>query len=781
MSTNNKISSHVENQFPFYTRGDAVDTSGANFITFVKAYYEWLEQANNAIEVSRNLLNYQDIDNTYDRYLEYFHREIMGSIPRKTLTDRKLLAKHIKDIYRSRGSEISYRLLFRILYNEEIEFYYPGEDILRASDGRWTQRVSVKIAKPRVGSFNLGDSITGIISGATATVDEIYPIIETGVPVDEIYITSLDGVFQDGELVKNSSNTVNATIYGTTGPMQAVTVTTGGGGVGHLVGDTVSLTGSGSGATGTVTSITNRSALNFTITNGGSGYQTNAVVTISTGGSGVGAAFTVSAISDTEVIFINTDTITGMRNVVINTGPVFPSLGANSATLSANLAIANVSTALNKALNFDQETVGTISAISISSRGRNYGDGLPTILIRQPRIEALAISDAVKGGFKGNNAIITPSYATGTIRSIDIVLNGAGYIKGSTVTIANQTRVGTENGTGLPLVSGVTNYPGGYTDTKGFLSWNNRLQDNYYYQEYSYEIESDQFLKTYKSIVKNILHPTGTELFGRKNIFNTANSIVTIGAITDRGGDSVVLANTDQAIVETLSLTDTLNGGLLAESATAESLTSVDTPNATMITNTVPLSTESITPVDTTGGTLVSLTQTISESVTTADVTDSTYLGVGSVAESVITTDATNSTMVTGQPGEAIGESASQLDTVTATIVNGPWTGTGDYANTTFANSVSGAFDNVPIFFLDGYSESDFDDTPRLVLYNDSLGDGVASFDTDFSVGNTVNFEVTGQSNTTSFTIGKIASNSSFKVTTDILPPVNIAAVRKAT
>ena len=90
MSTPFKTSNIIEQQFPDFVRDD-----GPNLVAFLKAYYEWTEQANNNIEVSKNLLNYQDIDNTYDKYLEYFHREIMGSIPRSTLVDRKLLAKHI--------------------------------------------------------------------------------------------------------------------------------------------------------------------------------------------------------------------------------------------------------------------------------------------------------------------------------------------------------------------------------------------------------------------------------------------------------------------------------------------------------------------------------------------------------------------------------------------------------------------------------------------------------------------------------------------------------------
>ena len=146
-----KISNIIEDQLPFFVRGD-----NPNFTHFLKAYYEWMDQANNAIEVSKSLLDYQDIDKTYDKYFEFLHRELMPTIPRSILADKKKLAKSIKDLYRARGSEQSYRLLFRLLYNDEIDFYYPGEDILRLSDGRWVIETAVRVGEP------LASSITNI-------------------------------------------------------------------------------------------------------------------------------------------------------------------------------------------------------------------------------------------------------------------------------------------------------------------------------------------------------------------------------------------------------------------------------------------------------------------------------------------------------------------------------------------------------------------------------------------------------------------------------------------
>jgi len=524
MSIDNKISTLVEQQFPDFVRDD-----GPNLVAFIRSYYEWAEQSNNAIEVSKNLLNYQDIDTTYDKYLEYFHREIMGSIPRSTLVNRKLLAKHIKDIYRARGSESSYRLLFRILYNEEIEFYYPGEDILRASDGRWVKESTIRVGAPRNGptSLFINERIIGLTSGATAIVNKIDSSLSGGAPVDELYLLDINGVFQDLELVAlEKDNNIFASIFAGAGPLQAIQITQGG--AFHRKDDIVSLASdSGSGASGGVTETSDKSSVGWNIENGGEGYTANAVITI-VNNSGFDAAFTISGISNTEIISLNTDIINPFQNVALNTGPTFVSLGANTSSVSANLASANVSSVLSSVFSFANTTVGSISSINVTNYGYGYSGALPTATIIQQNILD-AFIPAPSGGIKGSNARIIAENVAGSITSVNITSFGSNYSKFDEVTVTNSTRAGTQNAKGNPVTSGIVNYPGKYIDTKGWLNWNNKLQDNFYYQEYSYEIRSDQFTNTYRELVKNIVHPGGTKMFGRIRLFSDVEpSIVTI-------------------------------------------------------------------------------------------------------------------------------------------------------------------------------------------------------------------------------------------------------------
>lgn len=129
-----KLSLLINSQLPEFIRSD-YDT----FVAFIEAYYEYLEQDQGAQELLQNAISYSDIDRTTDDFVEYFIQQYCNNIPRNAFADKKVLVKYIKDLYSFKGSEKSFRLLFRLLYNEDVQFYYPKDDILIPSSGQWVQ------------------------------------------------------------------------------------------------------------------------------------------------------------------------------------------------------------------------------------------------------------------------------------------------------------------------------------------------------------------------------------------------------------------------------------------------------------------------------------------------------------------------------------------------------------------------------------------------------------------------------------------------------------------
>lgn len=198
---NKNYSNLIEQQFPDFVRED-----GPNLVAFVKAYYEWMEESGQVTDATKSLLSYRDIDATLDQYVVYFHDELMANIPQNVLADKRLLAKNIKSFYRARGSEKSYKLLFRILYDDDVEFYYPAEDILRCSDGRWQLDKKLRVNGNDT-TYNMeGYEITGGTSGATAVVEQVIKtILDSGFEVFELLLTSIDGTFLDAETVTSTN------------------------------------------------------------------------------------------------------------------------------------------------------------------------------------------------------------------------------------------------------------------------------------------------------------------------------------------------------------------------------------------------------------------------------------------------------------------------------------------------------------------------------------------------------------------------------------------------
>jgi len=132
---NRQVPEYVREEYPF-------------FISFLEAYYEFLEkeqfysnsisQKNNLIEEAKDLRDASDLDESLEKFEEHFFNTFASLIPSEIVVDKNFLMKNVLPLYRSKGTLKSFELLFRLLYKEEIKVEYPRNNILRASDGKWT-------------------------------------------------------------------------------------------------------------------------------------------------------------------------------------------------------------------------------------------------------------------------------------------------------------------------------------------------------------------------------------------------------------------------------------------------------------------------------------------------------------------------------------------------------------------------------------------------------------------------------------------------------------------
>jgi hypothetical protein len=125
------IQAIVKSHLPEYIREDY-----PMFVSFVEAYYEYMQQQN------IDIVKVRDLDSTLDEFVGQFKKELAYNIP-SFLKDERFLLTKVKEQYLAKGSRASYDLLFKLLYGKNAELFYPGERLLIPSDGRWNQEISV--------------------------------------------------------------------------------------------------------------------------------------------------------------------------------------------------------------------------------------------------------------------------------------------------------------------------------------------------------------------------------------------------------------------------------------------------------------------------------------------------------------------------------------------------------------------------------------------------------------------------------------------------------------
>lgn len=166
-----KLSSIVSSQLPEFIQNDY-----STFVAFIEAYYRFLEQDRGAYELIQNARSYSDIDSTTEAFVNYFLKNYAKDIPLSALANKRFLVKKIRDLYESKGSELSFKLLFNILFDKDVFVNYPHEYVLRASDGRWSQRQSLRIETLAGDRTDLTDrSLTYTLNGVVYQT----PIVST--------------------------------------------------------------------------------------------------------------------------------------------------------------------------------------------------------------------------------------------------------------------------------------------------------------------------------------------------------------------------------------------------------------------------------------------------------------------------------------------------------------------------------------------------------------------------------------------------------------------------
>lgn len=335
MSIQKYISPFIQSHFPEFYR-----EYGPNFIAFVQAYYEWLESAGNPINQARSLYEYNNIDSTLNTFIKYFKNKYMLSIPDMIAADKRLLTKYIIDLYKSKGSLRAYELLFRILFNEDIKIYVPGNDLFKLSNNRYVRPRYIEVTGNEYLNELVGKTIYNSSLKASATVENYYVKLVNRKTINVLVLSDISGSFNYGDrvisydlYVDESGKMIGQFEYNNlseedrqnfsyaidienapyvVGSLSSLGIVNGGSN--FSVGELLNVEGDGIGGVARVAAVRNENGkISFKLLNGGSGFSTNAIISVS-GGGGTGASFKIGGLINKEVLRINTDVIDDFYN-----------------------------------------------------------------------------------------------------------------------------------------------------------------------------------------------------------------------------------------------------------------------------------------------------------------------------------------------------------------------------------------------------------------------------------------------------------------------------------
>lgn len=443
-----QVKTSLERQIPEFIREDY-----QLFVTFVKAYYEFLEQTQ-----SRNLEDIRSISKTLDEFVEKFKKELSVLLPTSNMQNERVFLERIREFYNIRGSKESYKLLFRLLFNKDVDVFYPSTQILRVSDGKWIQDKSVFV---KLESGNLFD-----LKGQIINIHTDKKVLNVYCPNviyyrDDIYEIFIDKAYHQDIAINDHVEYNGASGYILPCPAKYKISTPG---AGFEIGALYNLpTATGKGSTIKITGVgSNGEIRRIQIITFGLDYETNFYAKLSN----------------------------KTRQALPFYHPVV--LYPNSGVLDPNDLVSDTpyEDAMSDYINFGYFINQDYLYYDTNYIPVNYDP------------EAIDIhTDVVQSEWYVDTTYVGDIIAT-------FYTNEGGVVIDEDV-----AEIAIELGP-------VAIYPGYYSTNDGFVSDESFIQDGEYYQLFSYVLKVEEQIDTYKNVVKSLLHPSGLKMFGQYNISN---------------------------------------------------------------------------------------------------------------------------------------------------------------------------------------------------------------------------------------------------------------------
>lgn len=373
------VSNFIQKQFPEFYASD-----GPMFIEFMKTYYEFLEQDGQDIHDTRVFLDMMDIDKTEDSFLQHFINTYLYGVPVNLINNPRMFIKHILDVYRAKGTIRGYKLLFRLLFNEDLEVYLPGVNILKPSDSTWREPKYIEVEWTESLQQYMGTRLYGSSSGTSAVIESVTSEPFNSNIITTLYISNVipkGADFIVGEKLGLQSDLKTANILnGPTvlGSLSSVRIISGGQNfvpgmiLAVLEKDPFTnkyITTGKEGLMRVANTSQGTGSIQYDVFQGGWGYsEAPTIIQYNdlNDHNGTGANFQIGSLTDISYITYDTDMICSLQNETLNSTTFgFPSNPG-----------ANVSSQISDTLHFITNPFGTIGTLTNIYGGNGYTNAI---------------------------------------------------------------------------------------------------------------------------------------------------------------------------------------------------------------------------------------------------------------------------------------------------------------------------------------------------------------------------------------------------------------------
>lgn len=145
----------LDRQIPEYVR----ENFGL-FVSFIKQYYNWLDSEDNVDDRIKRLIDQRQISYAAEPYINHLLEDFLDNIPKNLQIDYEILIRNIKSFYASKGTEASIRYFFNIFRSINDSFSFYVHHSATAND-------------------LVGKTFTGSLSGSKFTITKTSKIDDT--------------------------------------------------------------------------------------------------------------------------------------------------------------------------------------------------------------------------------------------------------------------------------------------------------------------------------------------------------------------------------------------------------------------------------------------------------------------------------------------------------------------------------------------------------------------------------------------------------------------------